>query len=66
MLVNGFVPEQQVVDLGEGEAEGEENAEEQGPTPLAFPQQIHSQREGEEYQLVTHSNRKRKCQGRND
>ena len=37
MLINGFVPEQQVIDLGEGEAKGEEDSEEQRPTPLALP-----------------------------
>jgi hypothetical protein len=42
MLVNGFVPKQEIVDLRECKAQGEEDAEEHCPTPLPFPQQIHS------------------------
>jgi hypothetical protein len=37
MLINGFVPEQEIVDLSESEAECEENTKEHCPTPLVFP-----------------------------
>jgi hypothetical protein len=37
MLINGFVPKQEIVDLSESKSKGEEDSEEHCPTPLSFP-----------------------------
>jgi hypothetical protein len=37
MLINGFVPEQQVINLSQSKTKSEKDTEEHRPTPLAFP-----------------------------